>query len=126
MSGEILQEVVDLLLNYLPKKWKSFALYSEFVGSMSMTKFYIDSGKGYKDCYQFGYDRQSLIELFFKIEAVLLSERNQLKGKKRWNVFTMFVDSEGNLEFKLDYTDISKTYVNYCIEWEKENIYNIK
>lgn len=124
MEANNLQEIFDKIIDCLPNGWHRFALYSAFTGDMSNSKFYVDCGKGYIDCFKMKYSESMLLELFFDIESILMVERNQLKGKKRWNVFTMFVDSEGNVKAHYDYTNIKKCSIEHQINWEKNYIFN--
>lgn len=124
MENNNLQEIFDVLLGYLPKKWKKVALYSAASGNMTSTKFYVDCGKGYIDCFHLDYDKTTLIKIFFTIESILSAERKGLTGIHKWTVFTMFVNSKGKVEANYDYTDISETYIDYHAEWEKKNIFN--
>ena len=124
MEPKNFQEIFNNILGYLPKKWKKVALYFAFSGNMVSHKFYVDCGKGYIDCFQMGYDKAILRQIFFSIEDILINERESLPEGNVWNVFTMFISASGKFDTNYDYTDLSETFIDYQDNWEKNYIFN--
>ena len=122
MEPKNFQEIFGIVEDHLPNKWEKFALYIAFVGNMSSHKFFVDSGKGYISCFDLGYEKATLREIFMSIEDILIEEREKLPKKKRWSVFTLLVDSNGEFEANYSYDDISDTFTEYQRNWEKKLI----
>ncbi len=124
MTQDVINNVYKCVEKYLPKKWKNLALYFLFSGNMVLRKFYVDEGAGFKDCFNMGYDKSTLRQIFYAIEDILYQEREKLSSTKRWNVFSLFVDSEGKFELNLEYDDVSETFIEHQEQWESVYINN--
>ena len=120
MESERIQEIFDCAIGYLPSGWKRAAFYFSFVGSMMSHIFYVDTGKGYVDCFRMGYRKEDLRQVFFLIKDILSQERNSLPNDKVWNVFSLIVSSDGTFEAEYCYDDISETFVEHHQQWEKQ------
>lgn len=119
MESQNYQEIFNHISGYLPQKWKRVALYFAFSENMTSHKFYVDTGKGYIDCFQLGYEKTVLRQIFFSIEDILIQERESLPKEKQWTVFTMFISSTGKFDTNYEYEDISETFVEYQKNWEE-------
>jgi len=53
------------------------------------------------------------------IDKILAEERMSLDEKNRWTVFTMQVDSDGNMRTEFDYIDHTEDMVSYEREWKE-------
>ena len=115
MNEEMFQQIFDRIQSFLPDEWKKLAFYAGFTeGSYSM-KYYVDNGRdGYVDCFRLnGVKSSDLIKLFMEINKIISPERKKLDADKRWNVLSMFVDSDGKMRTEFDYTDISENTISY-------------
>ena len=84
-------------------------------------KFYAKLNDEYIDCFSFkGVSKATLIKLFMKIDKILKSERDKIKKKDKWTVFTMSVDSNGAMKTFFDYNDHSEDMIAFEKEWQKK------
>ena len=117
--------VYNLISEHLPENWDKLAVYYATSGSMFELKYYVDSGKGYVDCNNLKeYDENNFYKLTIDVHSFIKQIRSNLPENKRWSVFTMFISSSGKFETNFSYDDISKSYIEYRNNWEKENIKN--
>lgn len=122
MPEVMFQSVFNHLQEVLPVSWKKLVFYAGYTeGSYSM-KFYIDAGDGqYIDCFQIaGVDKRRLFMVFAEIDQVLARERDKQDATRRWNVFTMIVDSSGAMHADFDYTNIDKNTFAYERQWQEK------
>lgn len=119
MEPKNFQEIYNNLAPYLPNGWKRVALYFAFIGNMTSHKFYVDTGKGYIDCFQLGYKKPTLRQIFDSIEDILILERESLPKEKLWSVFTMFIYAKGKFDSNYAYDDISENFIEYQKSWEQ-------
>ena len=120
---QMFQGVYNLISEHLPENWDKLAVYYAISGSMFEFKYYVDSGKGYVDYNNLKeYDENNFYKLTIDVHSFIKQTRNNLPENKRWSVFTMFISSSGKFETNFSYDDISKTYIEYRNNWEKENI----
>ena len=119
------QRVFNALIDYLPEDWERVAIYYATVDGMIDFNYYVDTGSGYVNCFlRKEYDRDSFDDLTFSLRDILAKDREALPKKKRWNVFTMYVTSEGKFKVDYFYDDISKNFMEYHENWEKSFIIN--
>ena len=122
MESNNFQTIFNIISDYLPKKWDKVAMYFLCSGNMFISKFYVDMGNGFVDCYNLGYQRPVLGRIFRSLEAVLIKERTELPPKNVWSVFTMLVDSNGKFEADYEYEDVSETFIEHQKKWEEKHI----
>ena len=124
-NSQIFQKVYGEVADYLPKGWKSVAIYYAVSGNMTHFKYYVDSGKGYVNCFNLNEcGKENFKKIRSGLDNILLEDRKNLQQSKQWSVFTMFISSAGNFETNFGYDDISEDFLNYHENWEKENIKN--
>ncbi|MBQ9715775.1 MAG: DUF600 family protein [Clostridia bacterium] len=121
MEGRVVQQVVELISDFLPQGWKRMAFYAGYTSSSYEMKFFVDKGKGYIDCFKI-YDINSfeIFDLFESIDNVLMRQRKELKKKDKWTVFTLLVDSKGKFNVFFDYQDIEEISIEYFMQWQKK------
>lgn len=122
MDNKIFQCIFDNLLEVMPDKWTKIVFYARYTdGSYSM-KYYFDEGDGkYVDCFnQIGVNKIQLVKLFQKIDIELSTQRKKMDEDKRWTVFTMTVDSEGNMKTDFDYVNIEENIISYEQGWKNK------
>ena len=119
MEKSIFQTVFDKLIDFLPKGWKNVIFFAGYTNGSYTMKFYTkNNNKEYMDCFNMpGVSKASLIKLFMEIDKTLSAQRNDLGSDKAWTVFTMRVDSDGNMKTDYDYNDHSEDMVAYEEEW---------
>lgn len=126
MDEKLFQNVLDKIQDYLPADWRKMVFFAGYTeGSYSM-KFYSKAQRGsFTDCFSLpGIKRTKLIKTFMDIDKILARERAGLEGESRWTVFTMMVDSDGNMKTEFDYNDHSDDMVMYEKEWEQKYLIN--
>ena len=108
MNEKLFQNVLEQIQEYLPADWRKMVFFAGYTeGSYSM-KFYCNDHRGsYIDC--------------FSLTGI---KRARLEREFRWTVFTMMVDSEGNMKTEFDYDDHSDDMVLYEKEWEQRYLIN--
>lgn len=122
MDERLFQKIFDELQKILPDEWNRVAFFAGYTkGSYSM-KYYVDDGKtGYVDCFKLSnVNKSTVIRLFMSIDKIISSERNKLDESKKWTVLSLFIDSEGKITAKFDYTDISENAISYEKEWKEK------
>lgn len=122
MNEKIFQSIFDKLQDVLPASWNKVIFYAGYTSGSYNMKYYTDCGDGqYIDCFsQPKVSMPCLIKLFSSIDKELSAERKMLEEKKKWTVFTMIVDSQGNMKTYFDYADIEKNTIEYEREWKKK------
>ena len=108
MNEKLFQNVLEQIQEYLPADWRKMVFFAGYTeGSYSM-KFYCNDHRGsYIDCFSLtGIKRTKLIKTFMDIDKILARERARLEREFRWTVFTMMVDSEGNMKTEFDYDEL--------------------
>ena len=121
MEGQVIQQVFDLINDFLPAGWKKMAFYAGYTSCSYEMKFFVDKGKGYVDCFKiYDIDGFEIFDLFENIDNVLTQQRKKLKKKDKWTVFTMLVDSNGKFNVYFDYQDISEISIEYFMQWQKK------
>ena len=124
-DAQMFQGVYNLISEHLPEGWVNLAIYYATSGTMFEFKYYVDSGKGYVDCSNLKeYNENNFYKLAIDVHTFIKQTRNNLPENKRWSVFTMFVSSSGKFKTNFSYDNISKTYIEYRNNWEKQNIKN--
>ena len=122
METKSIQLLFDIVSNCLPAKWYKIAMYFSYSGNAFIGKFYVDEGKGYKDCYNLGCERQAIKQILRSMEAIVVKERNELPEGNRWSIFTVFIQENGRFNVSYSYDDISETFLDQLSEWEKQYI----
>lgn len=117
---QFLQLVIDELYKYLPNNWQQVALYCSKYNSLCQTKFFVDIGNGYIDCYNLGIDKYELYDLFERISKIIMAERDKLPKRKRWSIMTATINSIGKFSMDFDYSDLTDSFVDKSLQWEKQ------
>lgn len=121
MNEKLFQDIFDKLQEVLPEGWSRIAFYAGYTkGSYSM-KYYVDDGCGeYIDCFSLNsVNKAKNIHLFVSIDKIISQARGKLDEKNKWNVLSMFINSNGKINANFDYTDISENSIEYEQEWKK-------
>lgn len=121
MDERLFQEIFSELKKVLPLEWSRIAFFAGYTKGSYTMKYYIDDGKtGYIDCFKLGnVNKSSLVRLFMNIDKIISPNRNSLDESKKWTVLSLFVNSEGKISAKFDYTDISENAIAYEQEWKE-------
>ena len=124
MEENVFQTVFDKLAGFLPEGWKSMVFFAGFTAGIYTMKFYSENGdKKYIDCFSMpGTSKASLIKLFMEVDKTLSAQRKEIGVDKVWTVFTMRVDSDGNMKTDYDYEDHSEDMVSFEEIWEAKNL----
>lgn len=122
MDDKLFQAIYDELKNVLPSEWNRIAFFAEYTQGSYTMKYFVDDGKtGYIDCFKLNnVNKSTLIRLFMAIDKIISSERNKLGESQKWNVLSLFIGSDGKINAKFDYTDISENAVSYEQEWKEK------
>ena len=118
LQQKMYQDVFDVLQSYLPEGWKKVAVYDLEIENMSEVKFYVDSGKGYIDCFDL-YDSQKISKFIEEVSSITKPVKNALPKKHKWYVFKMFVTSEGDMNVEYEYKNILGKTIDYGTDFEK-------
>lgn len=120
MKNAVLQQIFDLVEEYLPDDWIQMILYIGYTSGSYSMKYYIKDKAGkYTDCFkQAGVSKVQLVRLFMNIDKILASERKDLSAKEKWSVMTMVVDADGSVNADYDYIDISENTILYEQNWK--------
>ncbi|MEZ3461740.1 MAG: antitoxin YezG family protein [Lachnospiraceae bacterium] len=121
MNEKLFQDIFDKVQDYLPADWEKMVFFAGYTdGSYSMKFYSRNNGAEYIDCFCLqGITKKMLIRLFMDIDKILAEERMSLDEKNRWTVFTMQVDSDGNMRTEFDYIDHTEDMVSYEREWKE-------
>ena len=124
MEENVFQTVFDKLAGFLPEGWKTMVFFAGYTAGSYTMKFYSENGdKKYIDCFSMpGTSKASLIKLFMEVDKTLSAQRKEIGVDKVWTVFTMRVDSDGNMKTDYDYEDHSEDMVSFEEIWEAENL----
>lgn len=124
MDETVFQKIYECLAPVLPRQWENVVFYAGYTsGSYSMKYYYKTADKPFSDCFsQSEVPRDKIILAFVKIDKVLYPERNGLTEDKRWNVFTMRLDSTGKVDVDFDYSPIDDTRIEYEKKWHQKYI----
>lgn len=122
MEEKIYQTIIDRLVDYLPDGWKTVIFFAGYTdGSYSMKYFYETGDKNYLDCFSMSeVSKFELIKLFMEIDKILSVHRKEFGSDKAWTVFTMIVDSDGNMKTDYEYDDHSEDMIEYEKSWEEK------
>ena len=122
MDDKLFQAIYDELKNVLPSEWNRIAFFAEYTQGSYTMKYFVDDGKtGYIDCFKLNnINKSTLIRLFMSIDKIISSERNKLSESQKWSVLSLFIGSDGKINAKFDYTDISENVVSYEQEWKEK------
>ena len=122
MNEKVFQEVWDKIQDYLPADWQRMVFFAGYTEDSYSMKFYSKPDNGsYIDCFRLpGAVKAKLIKLFMDVNKILAEERKKLDDKNKWTVFTMMVDSDGNMKADFDYSDHSEDMISYEREWKKK------
>ena len=120
-------KIFECFKDFLPKKWKKFAMYYITSGNMMTYKFWVDCGKGYIDCYNLkGFDKDNRKALDNKLIPTIISSRSNLPKEKQWSMFSMIVTNDGKIHVDYNYENMEETYFLHQQRWEDEVIKGIK
>ncbi len=124
MEENVFQTVFDKLAGFLPEGWKTMVFFAGYTAGSYTMKFYSENGdKKYIDCFSMpGTSKASLIKLFMEVDKTLSAQRKEIGVDKVWTVFTMRVDSDGNMKTDYDYEDHSEDMVSFEEIWEAKNL----
>ena len=122
MYDKLIQNIFNHTEPYLPKKWHKLAMYILFTPGSYEIKYYYSDGKKYIDCFDSGVDTMTLIKLFDTIAEESSKVRNTLKGKDKWSVMTLLVDSKGKVNTYFEYEDMTENSIKYIAGWRNKYI----
>ena len=122
METKSIQPIFDIVSNCLPAKWSKIAMYFSYSGNAFMGKFYVDEGKGYKDCYNLECGRPLIKQALRSMDAILKEERCALPDDKKWSICTIFIQEDGKFNVSYSYDDIGETFIERLGDWEKQYI----
>lgn len=120
IQQKMYQDIVDILIPHLTKNWEKIALIDGEFENFYSVKFYLDNGRGYKDCFDL-YDKTFLLDdLFIKIHNTIRKVRNCLPSKHKWNYFKMFINNKGKFEVDYEYNVDEQDCALYELNFAKK------
>lgn len=122
MTNISINAIYNKLKKVLPSKWKRVAFFAGYTQGSYTMKYYVDDGKsGYVDCFKLNnVSKSTIIHTFTLIDKIIQSERDKLIQPQKWNVLSLFIDSDGHVTAKFAYDDISEDAISYEQEWKKK------
>lgn len=116
---DFIQNVFDELQDFLPDEWKRVALRFEYVPDVTTSmKYYVDSGKGYVECFDLVKDIRALYPVLSSVERILVKVNDALAPKDKWRVLTLIVREDGSFKTYYDYDYTASDPYAYESEWE--------
>ena len=120
MQQQLPQKVFERLQEVLPEWWQKVAFYAGYTAGSFEMKYYVQDKKGeFISCYKLLSDNDNTM-LFMDIDEDISLIRDNLIPEKRWNVFTMEFDCDGNVKSDFGYEDISENSINSIQNWEEQ------
>jgi len=108
MNMDILEEVVDKLVPFLPADWERMCFFVGINDYSQSVNLYFDIGEGYvsyldkfKYTHQFGVASGAAISL-------ICNERNKLSEKDKWYCLVLLLDNQGNFKTHFEYDPVEE------------------
>lgn len=119
---EYFENILDALLDGLPKDWDKVILQAIYGEATYDIKYYVSAGNIKNiDCFDLGIKYDELKRIFKNVNEAITPMRSEMKEKSGlWMTMTLIIDRQGHVKSDFGYDDVNEDLLEYRKKWKKK------